>query len=194
MSRVQELLAAFTAEFHEAGDADPRPYLRELSGGDRAELTALIDHFLATEPPPEFDAEAFAASRAQHAALVDRLLDPSLLDLRRAAQLTKADVGARLAAELGLQGQAVAAKGAYHEIESGTVAPERVRERIWTLLATLYDTSAERLREATRSAFEARPAAPAQAFARSTQAAPVRRRAAAAASGDDAVRRAFFVD
>lgn len=195
MSRVEELLHAFIAAFRAAGDADPRPYLRELTGTDRAELRALIDHFLAIEPPPAFDPAAFAAFRAdpERAALVERVLDErSLVELRQAASLTKADVGARLAAELELAGQESAAKGAYHRIETGQVEPERVKAPVWALLARYYDASIEQLRSATRAAFDARPTGPSTVFARSdaTASAPSPK----PAPGDEAVRRAFFED
>ena len=74
------------------------------------------------------------------------------------------------------------------------MAPERVRERIWNLLATLYDTSVEHLRDATRAAFETRPAASSPVFARS-EAAPARaRKRRKAEPSDAAVRDAFFVE
>ncbi len=196
MSRVEELLPAFTSEFRAAGDADPRPYLRQVAGVDRDELAALIDHFLAVEPAPEFDPAAFATFRAEPArsAFVDRVLEdaPALLELRRTAGLTKAQVGARLAEDLRLTGMESAAKGAYHDIETGHVAPERVHERIWDALSNLYGASAEQLRRATRAVFEARP--PQETSPVFTRLGAPGSRAAEESAGDTAVREAFFTD
>jgi hypothetical protein len=198
MSRVEKLLHAFTAEFRAAGDADPRPYLREVSGTDRAELTALIDHFLATEPPSAFDPDAFATFRAdrERVALVSRLLDDrTLTQFRQSAGLSKIEISARLAVELELGGQENAVKAAYHEIETGQVEPERVRERIWTICARHFNATIEQLREATRVAFEARPARSGVVHARSEGKTPEPPRTGAAqAPGDAAVRRAFFFE
>jgi len=195
MSRVEELFRAFAAEFRAAGDADPRRYLHELASADRVELAALIDHFLAAEPPPPFDAQAFAAFRAEPAreALVRDLLDdaPAIVELRRSAGLTKAQVGEHLAAELGLPGRGNAAKAAYHDIETGQVATDRVRERIWHALSKLYGASAEQIRRGARVAFETPPDLTSPAFTRLSgdNEAPAGDRVT-----DTTVRDAFFVD
>ena len=84
MSRVQELLSSYIAEHRRQGRADPIPYLDEVEGSERAELAALIDHFLVTAPRRPFDAAAFVRFRARGdvAAMSQRVLaaDPQTLE------------------------------------------------------------------------------------------------------------------
>src|SRR5688572_14243407 len=118
MNRVDELLSRYIKE-HRAGDEpDPLPYLDELTGTERIELAALIDGFLAEAPPPPFDQERFDRFREDpaHAELVDRLLAPSLQELRTEAELSKQAVTKLLSEELGLAGHEPAVKGRYHEL------------------------------------------------------------------------------
>src|SRR3954447_16033370 len=50
MPTVDDLFDRFRASYRAGEAADPRPYLDQLSGVDRAELGALIDAFLAQDP------------------------------------------------------------------------------------------------------------------------------------------------
>ncbi len=202
MSSVDQLLSRFVAECCKNGDADPLLYLQQVSGADRAELTALIDGFLAQAPPPAFEQSSFAAFAAdsRRQALVKDILtdDESLLDVRAATGMSKAAVGARLAEALGLLGQEAGAKACYHEIETGQVEPRRVRPAVWEALGELFDTTTARLRSAVNQAFELRGPLSAEAFARSTEEgpAPARRRdsGVTSAGADKEVRRVFFMD
>jgi hypothetical protein len=195
MTDVDRLLSEFIREYRAAGDADPLPFLRRASGADRAVLAALIDGFLATEPPPPFDPAAFAAFRTapEHEQMVDRLLAgrETLTELRRGVGLNKADVGARLAERFGLAGRSASAKACYHEIETGQVAPTRVREDVWTALSDIFGRARDVVREAASAAFEGR-AAETGAFAR--ESGPHEAASPAPPSEADPVRRAFFHD
>lgn len=170
---VEDLLHAYVREFRSAGDADPMPYLDRLEGDDREELIALIDGFLATEPPPAYDAVRMAALRDDPVAsrAVDRLASEplSLLEARQSAHIGRDELIERLASALGLAGRERAVTDAYHEIEAGLVAPANVREPVWTALASILRTSAEKLRE-----IAVRPLPPAQGlvFARTPSAPP----------------------
>ncbi|HET8951957.1 MAG TPA: hypothetical protein VFN44_15655 [Solirubrobacteraceae bacterium] len=176
MSDVERLFEEFTREDREGGEADPLAYLARVQGADRAELEALIDGYLARAPRRPFDREAFEAAGARAAAEeIGRSLGgasgqwPALLPrLRHRARLRRADVVARLAAELGAT-EAQHAKVAryYHGMERGTLPAGGVSDRVLQALAKVVGTTAEALREAGRRAGgEATPEAAGTAFAR----------------------------
>jgi hypothetical protein len=177
MADVEKLLHEFIAEDREGGSADPLVYLDRVEGTDRAELEALIDGYLARAPRRAFDQEAFDRSPARAlAGEVGRALGgasgtwPALLPrLRHRAQLRRADVVERLAAELDVTDDARAAKVAhyYHEMEQGTLPAAGVSDRVLQALARVVGVTAQLLRDAGRSAGGAAPgAAGAVAFAR----------------------------
>lgn len=199
MSTIDELYRRYVSEYRDAGDADPRTYLDELRGVDRAELAARIDRFLDTAPPPAFDSAAFARFRADpHCqALVTQILSSeTLVELRTAAAATKREVGEALAERLGLAAQANAVRARYHDVETGNVDPGRVTSRVWDALAGILGASAERLRDAADRTFSAASGqAGAAAFARSEPAARAAPRTEAGLteeSDDNAVDRVFF--
>ena len=201
MSTVDELYRRYVSAYRDAGDADPRTYLDELHGVDRAELAARIDRFLDTVPPPAFDAEAFAAFRADpgRQALVTQILESeTLAEVRAEAAVTKRDVGAALAEQLGLAPQANAVRARYHDVEVGNVDPRRVAARVWDALAGIFDASAERVREAAERTFGAASGqVGGAAFARSEPAGAGALSAESGVvedSGDDVVDRVFFDD
>jgi hypothetical protein len=109
--------------------------------------------------------------------------------------VTKAGVGVALATALGLAGREQDVKARYHDLETGSIDPARVRPTVWSALAQALGTSVERVRTAAESAFTARPEEIAgAAFARTVQAEMVVGLVAAASPPDDAVDRAFFED
>ena len=201
MSTVDELYRRYVNEYREAGDADPRTYLDELRGVDRAELAARINRFLDNAPPPSFDAEAFAKFRAdpKRQALVARILESeTLVELRTEAGESKRAVAEALAERLGLTQHAAAVRARYHDIETGNVDPGRVRSRVWDTLAEILRAPAERLREAAECAFSAASGQTGRAvFARSSRPAAVelsKELAPVHDSDDAAVNRVFFQD
>jgi hypothetical protein len=202
MSAVDDLYRRYVQEYRDDGDADPRPYLDELTGLERAELSLRIDRFLQHAPAPAFNSEAFARFRADPArrALVDRVLNPETLATMRAASgLTKADTAAALAERLELAGHELAVKARYHDIETGNTDPARIRLRVWEALAAVLKAPSEKLREAAESAFGGGQAS-VPAFARSPMrsSAPREHRFLRAiedtSKADAAVDRVFFED
>jgi hypothetical protein len=201
MSAVEQLLKEFIREFRAAGDADPWPYLRQLDAGDRSELAALIDGFLASAPPPPFDPDTFAAFRTspRNTELVERILAPdeTLVELRKRAGLEKADMGRLLADRFGFAGRSAGAKACYHEIETGQVAPARVREDVWRALSDLLGETRERIQRAAALAFQT-GVPDATAFTRPASGPstddPQRAPDRASREEPDPVRRAFFID
>jgi hypothetical protein len=176
MADVEQLLHEFIAEDRAGGAADPLEYLQRVEGTDRAELEALIDGYLARAPGRQFDREDFARSPARTVAeQLGRSLGgasgawPALLPrLRRQAELRRAEVVARLAQELGAGGaQVEKVAGYYHEMEQGTLPAAGVSDRVLEALGPIVGATADRLREAGRSAGGLPPApAAAEAFAR----------------------------
>lgn len=199
MSTIDELYRRYVAEYRGAGEADPRPYLGELRGVDRAELAARIDRFLDCESPRAFDAAAFAAFREdpRRKALVTRILETeTLADLRTEAAVSKRDVARALAERLGVAGHPAAVRGRYHDVETGNVDPRRVTGRVWDALSAILDAPVERLRDAAERAFGGGPGeSPATAFARSESADWGLARTATESAedvDDDVVDRVFF--
>jgi hypothetical protein len=176
MADVEKLLHEFIEEDRAGGTADPLAYLQRVEATDRAELEALIDGYLARAPRRPFDRAAFARSPARAVAdELGRALEgasgtwPALLPrLRHRAELRRAEVVARLAEELGAGGaQAGKVARYYHQMEQGTLPAAGVSDRVLEALGRVVGVTAERLREAGRTAGgPPRSPAAAGAFAR----------------------------
>jgi hypothetical protein len=184
MTEVQRLLEAFVAE-DRSGTADPAAYLARVEGVDRRELEALIDGYLARAPRRAFDRAAFEASPA--AGVVASLAGssgtwPALLPrLRDRARLRRAELVARLAAELGVGGREAKVGSYYDAMEQGTLPSAGVSDRVLEALGRIVGESAAALRTAGTLA-PPPPPAPA-AFARAPSPARGFGIAAAAAGG-----------
>jgi hypothetical protein len=174
MTDVNHLLEAFIAA-DRTGVADPAEYLARADGLDRAELEALIDAYLARAPRRAFDRSAFEASPA--AGVVASLAGasgtwPALLPrLRDRARLRRAELVARLAADLGVGGREAKVASYYHAMEQGTLPSAGVSDRVLEALGRIVGESAAALRAAGSLAPPRPPAAPA-AFARVASPAP----------------------
>ena len=176
MADVDRLLQDFIAEDRGGGPADPLAYLARVDGGDRAELEALIDGYLARAPRRPFDRAAFAGSPAR--AVTEELgralggasgTWPALLPrLRHRARLRRSEVVARLADELdATPEQAGRIARYYHRMEHGTLPAAGVSDRVLEALGRVVGVTAARLREAGQGGAGAPPAvAAAAAFAR----------------------------
>ncbi|WP_354699064.1 hypothetical protein DSM112329_04768 [Paraconexibacter sp. AEG42_29] len=151
---VDEQYSAFVATHRAEGDADPRPFLAKVGGLDRAELAARIDRFLETVPVRTFDSEAFARFRADPARqqLVDDALSTVTLKELRAGT-SKRTVANALAARLGLGDHQDAVRARYHDIETGTVDPARVKQSVWEALSESLGATVDRVRSAADAAF-----------------------------------------
>lgn len=156
MSRVEELLQRYIEEHREGGDANPVAFLREVSGAQRDELAALIDHYLSRAPAKAFDREEFERFRADSRwqAIAERILAPTLEELRDEAELSKREVADALARDLEVVGHEQAVKARYHELETGQLEPRRIATQVWGALAVMFGQSADRLREIVESAHE----------------------------------------
>ena len=170
MSTVDELFERYKAAFAAGEGSDPSPYLELVSGGDRRELSALIDGFLARGARREFTPEAFAA--AQATPLARRVMAslsetwPELLPAARdRAGILRADLVTRLAEALGVTARRDKVERYYHQMEKGLLEPAGVSERVLRALSEIVGVSVERLRAAGR-AIPPPPPAAAPTFAR----------------------------
>ena len=175
MADVERLLLQFIAEDRAGGVPDPLVFLEQVSGTDRDELEALIDRYLSDAPRRPFDAAAFAGSPARSVAEdLGRSLAgtggawPALLPrLRHRARLRRAELVARLSAELGVAGREAKVGAYYHQMEQGTLPASGVSDRVLEALGRILGERTERLREAGASLRGTRSGAEADvAFAR----------------------------
>jgi hypothetical protein len=168
MSDPQQLLAQFiTADRDSLGETDPAEYLGRVTGTDRSELEALIDAYLAKAPRRPFDPAAFAASPARDtAAAVWQSMAgqagrwPTVLpSLRHRAQITRAQLVARLAERLGASGREAKVAAYYHAMEHGTLPASGVQDRVLDALGAILGESASKLRELGQSITSSSPPA-----------------------------------
>src|SRR5262245_33122391 len=138
MADLDKLLADYIAA-HKAGEkADASNWLERVEGGERAQLAAMIDHYLAQVPMRSWDPEGFRDSGlAEFAEQTNRALYGAagswavvLPQLRKSAQIRRADLVSRLAAALGVKDREKKVGAYYHQMERGTLPPEGVDDRV----------------------------------------------------------------
>lgn len=159
MDRVEQVFEQFAAAWR-AGRIDPTPFLDELTGEDRDRLERRIEVMLLSEPPREWDPEAFEGSELE--ALSERLFEdlrcpagewPEVIPrLMVEGQLERGEVVERLAAGIGAEGEEqVSRVGEYfHRMTWGTIDASGVSDRVLSRLAEILDAPVEVLREAGR--------------------------------------------
>lgn len=156
MTEVERLLSEYKEAHQSGGEADPRPYLAQVSGVDRELLAGLIDAYLEEAPRRPFSAAAFHESRAAPVAEeVERSLAgaggmwPALLPrLRARARLRRTQVVAELAERLGAQGQQDKVGLYYHQMEQGLLPEAGVSETVLEALGQIVHATASSLRKA----------------------------------------------
>lgn len=156
MTDVDRLLREYIEEHSAGGEADPLAYLERAADGDRAELSALIDAYLARAPGRAWDPDAFRGSPAEQ--LVESLSEslggvsgswPVLLpELRMKAKLKREELVGRLAEALGVGGREEKVAYYYNQMEHGRIEPTGVSDRVLEALASIVDTSRDALRQA----------------------------------------------
>jgi hypothetical protein len=176
MPDVDRLFTEYQAEHRAGSEPDPRRYLEQVQGADRAELEALMDGYLARAPGREWNPEAFRGSAAERfveafapSITADAGVWPTLLPrLRNAAQLKRADLVTRLAAALGAPESEAKVGDYYHQMEQGSLPVEGISDRVLEALGAIVGRSAAGLRSAGRSMAPpgAGPAAAGGVFAR----------------------------
>lgn len=175
MSEAERLFSKYVEEHRAGGAADPRAYLRRAPAGERRELAALIDSYLARSPRQEFKLSEVRGSSAERT--VDELeralggqagLWPALLPrLRDRAGLKRSQLVERLAKALGVSTKAGKVGAYYHQMEQGTLPAQGVSNRVLDAIGQIVGENAQALRDAGRSLGEGpAPAPAAEAFAR----------------------------
>jgi transcriptional regulator with XRE-family HTH domain len=108
----------------------------ERAGESGDELATMLNHFLATAPPPQPSAERVEMMRAWIAG------KPPILELRKQRGLTRDVVVERLLGLLGLRAERGAkVRGYYHELETGLLEPRGVDRRVWVALGQVLGVS-----------------------------------------------------
>jgi hypothetical protein len=158
MADAHTLLQQYISEHRGGGDADPRRWLEQVEGAERAKLAGLIDVYLEQAPMHPWDPDGFRESGL--AGFAERLneslysragLWPVVLpDLRERARLKRADLVERLAAALGAQDRQAKVGSYYHQMETGELPSEGVSDRVLKELAAILGQSVEALRDAGR--------------------------------------------
>ena len=122
--------------------------------GDRGdELANMLNHFLASAPPPQASAERVEMMRAWIAG------QPPILELRKQRGLTRDVVVERLLGLLGLRAERRAkVRGYYHELETGLLEPRGVDRRVWEALGQVLGASVSDLAGWRPRRIEAAPA------------------------------------
>jgi hypothetical protein len=191
MDSVETLLGEYIEEHRRGGSADPVAYLSRATPGERRELAALIDGYLARAPrtplgeQPRPDQRADTTIEALSRSIGGAAgLWPALLPrLRDSAGLKRKDLVARLAGALGVSDREPKVGRYYHEMELGLLPAAGVADRVLEALAKLVGTTASELRDAGAALGEGiGVSAQAEAFARTVSleasAAPAREGAA----------------
>jgi hypothetical protein len=147
MTDVDTLFSEYIKHHRDAGEANPTAYLERVDGGDRKELAALIDGYLARSPGKSWDPVAFEGSPA---AKVTEAIAAKWdnWELRDRAKLKRAELVARLAEAIGAPGQEQKVAAYYHQMEIGALPSEGVSDRVLGALSALLSESAEKLRAA----------------------------------------------
>lgn len=137
MRTAAELLFEdFAARFARGEHPDVRDYL-ERAEGERDELAALLDGFLAASPAPAPSEE----TRAVFAELVPSdESTPPMLAARVRLGLRRSEVVRRLTSWLTVPENEERVAAYYHELETGLLDPRGVQPIVWHHLAKLFGT------------------------------------------------------
>jgi hypothetical protein len=196
MTRIDELLRRYVEHHRQNEDADPRRYLAQLQGPERAQLEVLIDEYLRRAPRRTWDEAGYAESAARPVvnSLTQSLggaggLWPSLLPrLRDRARIKRADLVSELAARLGAQAKREKVARYYNQMEQGLLPADGVSDSVLSALAAILGQTTEALRQAgqaVRPGGEQPSAAAELAFARLAQASEDEAAGAQAARSDE---------
>ncbi|MDQ2621942.1 MAG: hypothetical protein M3Y45_02765 [Actinomycetota bacterium] len=157
--RINDLFDQFVAEFR-AGRGNVNPFLDQVDGHDREQLSLLIEAFIETDPEPEVTPEgltdpALAAMTARVTAELGGAggtLSQLLVTLRNGLKLRRTEVVDSLADRLDAAGsEKEKIDGYYHDLEWGTLPAAGISDRVIDSLAAILDTTAAHLREAGRT-------------------------------------------
>jgi hypothetical protein len=156
MTSVETLLGEYMEEHRAGGAADPVEFLERAAPGERRELAALIDGYLARaprtplaqQPAPDPRAEATIEALSRSIGGASGTWPALLPRLRERAGLKRRELVAGLASALGVSGRLPKVERYYHEMELGVLPSSGVSDRVLEALAKLVGTTAAELRDA----------------------------------------------
>ena len=153
MTDPERLFADYKALYQAGGDADPRPFLERVAGGDKEQLAGLIEAYLSRAPrrapgAPSSAATAVADSLERSLAGSSGLWPALLPRLRNRARIRRADLVAELAARLGAQSQQPKVATYYHQMEQGLLPAAGVSDTVLEALGRIVGYGSEGLRRA----------------------------------------------
>jgi hypothetical protein len=134
-----ELLEQFTTAWLHGESPDPRELLDRAPADERAELSVLIERFLAGQPSrePTDQSLAYVQAIAQIEAS-SAIADTPLVEARNRVGKKREAVLSELQDALGLRPQdASKLRRYYHRLEGGLLDTNRVSERVWTALESI---------------------------------------------------------
>lgn len=166
--RTLELLERFTAAWLRGESPDPRDVLAQAPEDERAELSRLVERFLAGQPrrEPTDDSLAYVRAISRMANESPMIAEAPLVEARNRAGKKRETVLRELRDALGLRAEDESKlRRYYHRLESGLLDTSQVSERVWSAL--------EKILQWQRDPSRPQPlAVTAGAFFRSTEAAP----------------------
>ena len=135
--RAIELFEQFVAEYTAGSGPDPVELIAEA--GDEGEVLAgMIAAYLATRAPAEVSEDEVRALAARAELQPPRPWTELLPELREQTHTTRSQLARRLAELLGVAGSENQVAGYVHELETGQLAPARVKPAVVAALATVF--------------------------------------------------------
>lgn len=151
------LLSAFIDAWNAGERPDVDDYLARAAEADRENLAAEIGTFLSVARTPEFSPQALSTlfadpqvKQLEHLPSELGLWPATLPRLRREARLRRDELVRRLAEELGAKEQEAKVARYYHRMETGTLEPQGVSDRVIKALASILGVDADELADAGR--------------------------------------------
>jgi transcriptional regulator with XRE-family HTH domain len=153
MTTIDHVLGEFIDAWNAGRRPDVAAWLARVPEGDRDELAARLEAWLAIAPTPEYDAPtraAIAAEPALRAALAAAAeqrapLSARLPALRQRAGLAVRDVARRLVAVFGLGDDEARAAEYLDRLERGELDPARLSGRLLAALAAILGAGRDEL-------------------------------------------------
>ncbi|TMM01145.1 MAG: hypothetical protein E6G10_14105 [Actinobacteria bacterium] len=156
MTDPDRILSEFIDAWTAGQQPEPMDYIERAPADARDALADEIATYLAHAPTPDYSADVLAELMADPAVVElsnaiesDHGLWPTLLPrLRRRASLDRAELAARLAAGLGIEGREADTEKYLAEMEQGTLDPRGVSQRALNALGRILGVGGQALARA----------------------------------------------
>ncbi len=156
MSGVDGLFEAYKAAYRAGEEPGGHDYVARAAPAERPLLESLIDAFLdaapvpSGAPPAAFRDDPLAQrvmARVEPALRTHETWETVLPAARHAAEITRSTLVSRLAGVLGVGDREDRVAAYYHRMESGTLDPAGVSDRVLAALERVVGVPAQRLRD-----------------------------------------------